>query len=139
MVEVDGKTTVKFKDEIAAQITTNADGSRTYGAYTFTPNADGTFTYSVKNTEGETIDYIVGIEKGEIVTYTTNPVTINVGDGTKTDGEFKDSGYNVSNSVITNLLNGKIKVVDDNNGKTTVKFTDETVDNAECRRLINLQ
>ena len=67
-----GKTNVRFKDEISAQKTTNADdGTITYNVtkggktYEFTKNTEGTFTYEVEN-NGDTTTYEVTVEQGEV-------------------------------------------------------------------------
>ena len=125
VVNIDGKTTVKFKEDVEKYITSNDDGSSTYddgtNTYNFTKNTDGTFTYEIENPKGETINYVVSIDTGNISNENNTNVTIKVNDGTIVDGEFTGNGYTVDNDVIKNLLNGNIEVTPtDDNKNTTI-------------------
>ncbi|MBR5914189.1 MAG: filamentous hemagglutinin N-terminal domain-containing protein, partial [Selenomonadaceae bacterium] len=124
VVNVEGKTTVRFKEEVANKITENADGSKTYkdgtNSYTFTPNVDGSYTYKITNPNGEMIEYKVSVEAGEITKENNAEVILKVNDGTKKDGEFSGNGYTVSNEVIGKLLEGNLEVVETADNKTTV-------------------
>ena len=123
VVNVNGTTTVKFKDDVANFISQNGntysynDGTN---SYTFTKNSDGTFTYNVLNTNGETISYNVAISPGVISTVTNSNVTVTVNDGKVSHGNFIANGYSVDNVFIAALLNGNLQVIRTPDDKTSV-------------------
>ena len=92
---------------------------------TLTANGDGTYTYTSKT--GNTVTtYTIVIDPGLIRSgdELTVDVTLSVGDGTYTDGIFKDSGYTVDDTGIATLLKDVLQVVDDGKGNTTVGIKD---------------
>ena len=89
-----------------------------------TKNSDG--TYTLKITSGKTL-YNFTIDPGKIVSSDQIPVTLTVNDGTIVDGKLSTNGYSVSNTFINGLLNGEIKVVATEDGKsTTIQVADSS-------------
>ncbi|MBR1396955.1 MAG: hypothetical protein IJ563_05415, partial [Selenomonadaceae bacterium] len=124
VVEQDGKLTLVFTDGSTVQ-----EGTNTIDGYTFTKNTDGTYTYTVID-GNNTTNYNIRLNPGDITKYTTQDidVVINVDSRTETDGVLNTitgDGYTVNNSVIRDLISGKVTVVE-KDGKMVLTLSDGT-------------
>ncbi len=120
VTEVNGKVTLTLSDGVTVNVN---GGTYTYEGktYTITKDTTGTNTvYTVTTTEGgNTTAYKVTLVPGSITPANHNYVTINVGDGTKTNGTLSGGDYTTTGTLPGNITVGK--------ATTTVNGTEITV------------